>query len=133
MRHPDPPIQMRRYLAVAKRAGVEFDTAWRWADQRTVYPGTREHRDQYKAVIAETRGAFEAAYNDEEVPGGEACLRLAQTFWHEGNFTTSGTTVRHYYVPAEERREPTPRSPSALCSTTRSDAASVRSTAPEMP
>jgi hypothetical protein len=60
----------------------------------------------YRAVVEWARPAFEAAYNDEEVPGGEACLRVAQALPDEGNGATSNTTALQYHVPAEERREP---------------------------
>jgi hypothetical protein len=95
---------MRRLLAVAKRQGVAFDRAWAWANERTVYPHDRTRRDEYKAAVAWARPAFELAYGDEEVPGGEAALIVAQTLPNEGNYSTSGTSAFQYHVPPEERR-----------------------------
>jgi hypothetical protein len=96
---------MRRYLTLAKRQGVEFDRAWQWANERTVYPHDRTRRHEYKAAVAWSRPLFEAAYNDEEVPGGEAALLVAQTLPDEGNAATSGTSAFQFHVPPEERRE----------------------------
>lgn len=95
---------MRRFLTVAKRQGVEFASAWEWADERCVYPHDRKHREEYKAVVKWARPLFELAYGDEEVPGGEAALIVAQTLPNEGNHSTSGTSAFQYHVPPEERR-----------------------------
>src|SRR4051794_3481559 len=79
-----PPEQIRKYLTPAKRQGVEFDTAWRFAVQRTRFPHDRTHRHQWYRVIDEMRAVFERAYRDEHVPGGEAALSLLDAIGAEG-------------------------------------------------
>src|SRR4051812_27557087 len=75
--HPEsPPEQIRKYLAPAKRQGVEFDKAWHFAVQRTKFPHDRTHRHQWYRVMDEMRPVFERAYRNEHVPGGEAALSL---------------------------------------------------------
>ena len=102
---PDVPVQVRRFLSVAKRQQLPFDESWEWALRRVVAPHSPKHREQYREVMIETRDAWRAAYHDEEVPGGRACLALAQTLLHEGNFAASSTSALSSSVPAEERRE----------------------------
>jgi hypothetical protein len=103
IRLPDPPVQVRRYLTVCLRQGVPFDQAWKFAEGRTIYPHDRNHREQYKAVLAETRWAFELAYNGLEIPGGAFLLAIAQSLPNEGNGASSSTSAFQDRVPREER------------------------------
>jgi hypothetical protein len=83
---------------------VPFERAWEWASKRCVYPADRQLRDQYREAVRWSRPAFEAAYHDQEVPGGRASLNLAQVLANEGNYAESATTALQYHVPAEDRR-----------------------------
>ena len=77
-KHPDPPVQLRQYLAVGKRQGWPFGRAWNWSVQRLRQPHDYRHRQDWYAVVPAMRWAFELAYRDEDVPGGAAAVKLME-------------------------------------------------------
>jgi hypothetical protein len=78
MSRPDPPIQLRQFLTVARRQGFPFEQAWEWALERVRWPHATKHRHAYKDAIAETRWAYEAAYHGRDVPGGKGLVALEE-------------------------------------------------------
>lgn len=72
---PTPAAQLRERLAMAKRAGLDFDHAWERAWRRIKWPHDTAHRREWKRALAATRGGWERAYAGlEEVEDGMAVL-----------------------------------------------------------
>ena len=97
MPHPEPAVQVRQRLAVARRQGVSFDVAWDlllngFRGQRVKFPHDTTERRQWREVLEETRDVWEAAFHREAVPGGPALARLFEAVADEPG--TRGTYAR---------------------------------------
>ena len=93
MRRPDPPVQLRQFLTVAKRQGIPFEQAWESAFRRTCYPHDKTRRKDYYAATAWAKPYYEAAYHDRDVAGGRAALVLMDSL-HDDRDESAPTQAR---------------------------------------
>ena len=68
-----PAEQVGFWLARSRRHGVPFDSAWAGALRNVRWPHDKDHRDEWKDVIAWSRHTYEAAYN--QTPGVDLAMR----------------------------------------------------------
>ena len=101
---PDPPVQLRQYLAVPKRQGVAFDRAWAFAWQRVKWPHDTGDRRWWKALLDEQRPIWERAYGGEDVPGGKALELLAEKL-HDDVAEPGTPTPARLPPPPRARRQ----------------------------
>lgn len=94
-RAPDPPVQVRRLLAVSKLNARPFEEAWTEALRRALFPHDSHHRHAYMEALTATKEAFRAGYEGREVPGGpqllgivDALARPDQSSWVGANRRT---------------------------------------------
>ena len=100
MRHPDPPVQLRERLAVARRQGIPFDEAWEallngYRGNRIKFPHSTVERREWRAVLEEDRPVWEAAFHGEEVPGGAALARLFDALADDPGTRPTVQTIGH--------------------------------------
>lgn len=67
---------LRRELEEARRAGVDFDSAWDAALRSIPWPGDGETRRWWREALAETREEWARAYRGEPSPVGDVVLAL---------------------------------------------------------
>jgi hypothetical protein len=85
-KHPLVPVQVRAGLLECRARGLDFDEGWdvTVGTQRrrgTVrYPHSTEERRGWKAALAATRSAWEAAYNREPTGLSLALDELTEAF-----------------------------------------------------
>jgi len=80
MPKPSPAVTIRQRLIAARRNEPElpFETVWEAALRGGgLWPHLTEDRRQWKEAMAETKEAWRAAYDRQEVAGGRALVALA--------------------------------------------------------
>lgn len=99
------PVQIREYLALAKRQRIPFDQAWDWAFGRVRWDHNTPRRRQAKETIQQMRWAVELAYRNEPVPGGPLLLRLLERLQEEDHEPRDVRSPPVIIAPRERKSE----------------------------